>query len=59
MSPNDADGIANSVDTDQPAPFRLQSDLGLHCLPRYICPKTEDYYGYACLYRLCVTDFQQ
>ena len=33
MSPNDADGMANSVDPDQ------QSDLGLHCLPRHICPK--------------------
>ena len=31
MSPNDADGMANSVDSDQTAP---QSDLGLHCLPR-------------------------
>ena len=30
-------GIANSVDPDQTA---LQSDLGLHCLPRPICPKT-------------------
>ena len=30
MSPNDADGMANSV----------ESDLGLHCLPRHICPKT-------------------
>ena len=34
-SPNDADGMANSVDPDQE-----QSDLGLHCLPRHICPKT-------------------
>ena len=33
MSPNDADGMANSVDPDQTA-------LGLHCLPRHICPKT-------------------
>ena len=30
-------GIANSVDPDQTAP---QSDQGLHCLPRPICPKT-------------------
>ena len=30
MSPNDADGIANSVDPDQTA------DLGLHCLLRPI-----------------------
>ena len=34
MSPNDADGMANSVDPDE------QSDLGLHCLPRPVCPKT-------------------
>ena len=34
MSPNDADGMANSVDPEE------QSDLGLHCLPRHICPKT-------------------
>ena len=35
MSPNDADEMANSVDPDQE-----QSDLGLHCLLRSICPKT-------------------
>ena len=35
MNPNDADGMANSVDPDQ-----TESDLGLHCLPRLICPKT-------------------
>ena len=35
MSPNNADGMANSVDPD----------LGLHCLPRHICSKTEDHYG--------------
>ena len=29
----DANGIANSEDPDQTAP------LGLHCLPRPICPK--------------------
>ena len=33
MSPNDADGMANSVDSEQ-------SDQGLHCLSRHICPKT-------------------
>ena len=33
MSPINADGMANSVDPDQ------QSDLGLHCLLRHICPK--------------------
>ena len=30
---NSANGIANSEDPDQ-------SDLGLHCLPKPICPKT-------------------
>ena len=34
MSPNDADGMAKE-----------QSDLGLHFLPRHICPKTSDHYG--------------
>ena len=29
----DAERLANSVDPDQ-------SDLGLHCLPRPVCPKT-------------------
>ena len=32
----DANGIANSEDPDQTEP----SDLGLHCLPRHVCPKT-------------------
>ena len=47
MSPNDADGMANSVDPVQTAPQGVansvdpdQSDLGLHCLPRPICLKT-------------------
>ena len=35
MHPKDADSIANSEDPDQTAP-----DLGLHYLPRPICPKT-------------------
>ena len=39
MSPNDANGMANSVDPVQTE----QSDLGLHCLPRPICPKTSDH----------------
>ena len=39
-SPKDADGMANSVDPDQTA----QSDLGLHCLPRPVCPKTKDHF---------------
>ena len=30
LSPKYADGMANSVDPD----------LGLHCLPRPVCPKT-------------------
>ena len=33
---NGANGIANSEDPDS----EEQSDLGLHCLPRSICPKT-------------------
>ena len=43
----DANGIANSGDPDQTAPLGLeeQSDQGLHCLPRPICPKIKDYYG--------------
>ena len=71
MSPNNADGMANSVDPDQTAPLGsliwvctvcsdlsvrklriitvvviaksvvpAQSDLGLHCLDRPVCPKT-------------------
>ena len=35
----DANGIANSEDTDQTAPLGAVN-LGLHCLPRPICPKT-------------------
>ena len=34
----DADRITNRVDTDQ-------SDLGLHCLLRPICPNISNYYG--------------
>ena len=41
----DANGIANSEDPDQTAPREEQSDLGLHCLPRPICPKTWYHYG--------------
>ena len=40
----DANGIANSEDSDQTAP-QGQSDLGLHCLPRPVCPKTFGHYG--------------
>ena len=43
MSPDDADSMANSADPDQTAPLGQQSDLGLHCLPRHICPKTKDH----------------
>ena len=35
MRPIGTDGMANSVDPDQE-----QFGLGLHCLPRSICPKT-------------------
>ena len=35
MHPKDADSIANSED----------SDLGLHYLPRPICPQTQDHYS--------------
>ena len=38
MHPKDGDGMVNSVDPDQTVPE--QSDLGLHCLPRPVCPKT-------------------
>ena len=48
MHPKDAEGIANSADPDQTAPLGAvleeQSDLGPHCLPRPICPKTLDHY---------------
>ena len=47
MSPNDADGMANSVDPDQTD----CSDLGLHCLPRHVCPKTKNHYG-ICVQRI-------
>ena len=42
MCPKDVDKIANSVDPDQTGnsvdPDQT-ADLGLHCLPRPICPK--------------------
>ena len=43
MHPNGEDRMANSVDPDQTV--EEQSDLGLHCLPRPIRPKTYDHYG--------------
>ena len=39
MGSKDVDGITNSVDLDQ-IEEQEQSDLGLHCLPRPICPKS-------------------
>ena len=51
MSPNNADGMAKNEDPDQ------TDDLGLHCLPRHIRPKTWDHYGIAFLYRPFPTDF--
>ena len=41
---NGANGIANSDESDQTAHREEQSDLGLHCMPRPICPKTFDHY---------------
>ena len=40
----DSDRITNRVDTDQTAP-KEQSDLGLHCLLRPICPNISNFYG--------------
>ena len=39
LHPTDADGMANSANPDQTAP-KEQSDLGLHCWLRSICPNT-------------------
>ena len=39
MLPTNTAQKANSVDPDQTAPEE-QSDLGLHCLLRPICPST-------------------
>ena len=36
--------MANSVVPDQ-TPHSVASDLGLHCLPRPVCPSTQGYYG--------------
>ena len=44
MKKKDANEIANSVAPDQTASHE-HSDLGLHCLPRHICPKTYDQYS--------------
>ena len=45
MHPRDANGMANIVDPDQTAPFKEQSDLGLHCLLRLLCHNTLNIYG--------------
>ena len=42
MSSNGTDGMANSVD----------SDLGLPCLARLVCPKTYENYGIILFYDL-------
>ena len=39
MCPKDADGMANVVNLDQIAPSD-QSDQGLYCLQRHLCPIT-------------------
>ena len=44
IPPNDANGKANSEDSDQTA-LEEQSDLGLHCLHRTVCPKIKDPYS--------------
>ena len=36
--------LANSVDPDQ-MPHSVASDLGLHCLPKPICPSIWGYIG--------------
>ena len=41
MRSKDADRITNREDTDQTE----QSDLGLHCLLKPICPNISNYYG--------------
>ena len=39
VHPNDTDGLANSVDPVQTALWE-QSDLGMYCFLRLICPST-------------------
>ena len=43
MCPKVADGMANIVVSDQTAP--RGADLGLHCFPRPVYPKTWDHCG--------------
>ena len=45
VDPDQTAPVANSVDPDQTAPVANsvdpdQTDLGLHCLPNPVCPKT-------------------
>ena len=47
MHTKEAEEIANSVDPDQTAPFKEQSDLGLHCLLRPTCPNIKHYTVYS------------
>ena len=37
--------MANSVDPDRTAPFKEQSDQGLHCLLRNVCPNIKSHSG--------------
>ena len=37
---NEADRMTNSEDPDPTAPFKEQSDQGLHCFVSPICPNT-------------------
>ena len=39
MRLNDAEGMANSADSDTYLLLEEQSELGLHCLLRPVCPK--------------------
>ena len=41
----DVDGMANLVVPDQTAPFKEQSDMGLHCLLIPRCPNIHKIYG--------------
>ena len=47
MSPNDAEGIANSVDPVQTAPLGAVGAVwsGSALFARHICPKTKDQHG--------------
>ena len=44
MCPKYAAGLASSLDPD-PLFLQEQSDLGLHCLPRPVCPNTSYHHG--------------